>query len=417
MRVLHLDIKTRGNYGDTLLFECVRQLFNGFGGGKYFRIDDTYPLRNRCGPRLIDYINAEFDAVVIGGGGLFLRDTNANKRSGWQWDISIPLLRKIQKPLVVFGVGNNRFYGQPEFENVFSDHLSVLADKSVFFGLRNHGSIESIAGYLPASSRDRLQYQPCPTVLGEYLFPDLAAGAARGEERRLGVQAIVSERHTAAGFDRTQIFTSLLSALRRLAAEGWAIDGVSHNPDDELFVDAMEGVGLAPHRVSLHSRRHLLYRGVEYYGQLPVMVGMRGHTQMIPFGLGGIPIALRVHPKIGYFADEIGRPEWSIDPKRDDLDRAVYDTVRSAYERRHDEVTYLAAVRRQLFDRTLDNLSSIYASITGRMPTDREFVPYNERERWLALVDYEDSMARWRMAARVKSLKSQLDGLGTEGEV
>ena len=36
----------------------------------------------RSGPSLVNYINDNFDAVVVGGGGLFLRDTNANQRSG-----------------------------------------------------------------------------------------------------------------------------------------------------------------------------------------------------------------------------------------------------------------------------------------------------------------------------------------------
>lgn len=416
VRILHLDIKTRGNYGDTLLFECVRQLFNGFGGGKYFRVDDTYPLRHRAGPRLIGYANSEFDAVLIGGGGLFLRDTNPNVRSGWQWDISIPLLKDIQKPIIVFGVGNNRFYGQPEFDDIFVEHIGVLAEKTVFFGLRNHGSITTIGDYL-SSSRDLLRYQPCPTVLGEYLFPDLMRQSDQVEQRRIGVQALIGERHVAAGFDRAEIFKSLVNVLRRLAAEGWLVDGVSHNRDDELFVDAMGDAQLDVDRVSLHSRRHLLYRGVEYYGQLPIMIGMRGHAQMIPFGLGGIPIGVRVHPKIGYFADEIGRPEWAIDPRSDDFERVVYETVRTVHERRLEETEYLSRVRRRLFELTLENLSSIYASITGRTPMDTGFVPYSERERWLALVDYEDSMARWRMAARVKSLRAEFKGPVAEPEV
>src|SRR3990170_967542 len=109
LRLFHFDIKTYGNYGDTLLFETVRELFEGFAGGDAFEVVQSRQLRDPVTPRLVDFINENVDAVVVGGGGLFLSDTNPNQRSGWQWNISLDLLRRIEKPLIIFAVGNNRF--------------------------------------------------------------------------------------------------------------------------------------------------------------------------------------------------------------------------------------------------------------------------------------------------------------------
>ena len=67
LRLFHFDIKTYGNYGDTLLFEAVKQSFNGFAGGEAFEIYDSRPLRDPVGPALVNYINDNFDAVVVGG--------------------------------------------------------------------------------------------------------------------------------------------------------------------------------------------------------------------------------------------------------------------------------------------------------------------------------------------------------------
>ena len=50
LRLFHFDIKTYGNYGDTLLFEAVRQTFNGFRGGECFEIYDSRPLRDPVAP-------------------------------------------------------------------------------------------------------------------------------------------------------------------------------------------------------------------------------------------------------------------------------------------------------------------------------------------------------------------------------
>jgi hypothetical protein len=58
-------------------------------------------------------------------------------------------LREIQVPLALFAVGYNRFRGQKDFDPIFTDHLRLLAEKCVYIGLRNHGSIEAVKNYLP----------------------------------------------------------------------------------------------------------------------------------------------------------------------------------------------------------------------------------------------------------------------------
>jgi hypothetical protein len=40
---------------------------------------------------------------------------------------------------------------------------------------------------------------------------------------------------------------------------------------------------------------------------------MRGHAGMIPFGLGTPIVSLVSHPKLRYFLEDIGRPEWGLD--------------------------------------------------------------------------------------------------------
>jgi hypothetical protein len=66
LRLFHFDIKTYGNYGDTLLFEAVRELFEGFAGGDAFEVVQSRQLRDPVTPRLVDFINENVDAVVIG---------------------------------------------------------------------------------------------------------------------------------------------------------------------------------------------------------------------------------------------------------------------------------------------------------------------------------------------------------------
>src|SRR5690606_35253924 len=103
--------------------------------------------------------------VIIGGSGLFLKDTNPNMLSGWQWSCSLEMLKKIRTPITLFAVGYNRFRNQEDFDPVFSEHLNLLAEKSIYIGLRNQGSIINVEKYLTKENKKKVRYQPCPTTI------------------------------------------------------------------------------------------------------------------------------------------------------------------------------------------------------------------------------------------------------------
>jgi polysaccharide pyruvyl transferase WcaK-like protein len=43
-----------------------------------------------------------------------------------------------------------------------------------------------------------------------------------------------------------------------------------------------------------------------------LVIGMRGHAGMIPFGVGTPVVGLISHPKMAYFLNDIERPEWGV---------------------------------------------------------------------------------------------------------
>ncbi|CAA9330957.1 MAG: predicted protein [uncultured Friedmanniella sp.] len=419
LRLFHFDIKTLGNYGDTLLFEAVRQVFNGFGGGRYFEVTDSRPLRDPVGPALVRHINENVDAVVIGGGGLFLRDTNANQRSGWQWNISLDLLRRIEKPLIIFGVGNNRFIDQEDFAPPFVEHVNLVLEKSVFFGLRNTGSMETIRPYLDPANHHRVEFQPCPTTLSSYLFPDLWRSELP-DERRLGLQMIVGRRQERAGFSADAIYTDVLEVVRRLRGDGWSIESVPHARADLGFAERAEREGALDGEIRLFNDPDGLYKGVEYFAGLPFLLGTRGHAQMVPFGMGSIPLSLHVHHKTGYFARDIGHPELTVDPRAHDFVHRLYAVVNEAAEHRVALRKELAEVRAGFYQQTMDNLSNIYRRITGRSVT-ADHLAYTPFARGLSARGFLQGLHREAADARVRSLTAELgtvrDQPRTETEV
>jgi len=425
VRLFHFDIKTYGNYGDTLLFEAVRETFEGFAGGACFEVTGSAPLRDPVGPRLVDFINAHFDAVVVGGGGLFLRDTNANARSGWQWNISLEQLRRLEVPLIVFAVGNNRFIGQEDFAEPFREHVNLTLDRSVFFGLRNHGSVRTIREYVDHDP-ERVVYQPCPTTISSYLFPDLyrehldGRAGPDGDGRVLAVESIVGRRQEAVGFDRERIYADQADVLARLRREGWELVGVPHARADMGFHELLRERGLVDSERVLWGSRDVLFRGVAELADLPVVLGTRGHAQMVPFGMGAVPLSLAVHHKTGYFASDLGHPEWVLDPRADAFTDDLYATVHDVTERRVELRAEIAATRRRLYDTTLDNLATIYERLTGVTVTP-SFTPLTPKERRLAARTYDASLEASRAQERLRTTHrelgakdAQLRRLGTE---
>ena len=413
LRLFHFDIKTLGNYGDTLLFEAVRQVFNGFGDGRYFEVTDTRPLRDPVGPALVRHINEHADAVVVGGGGLFLRDTNANSRSGWQWNISLEMLRRIEVPLVIFGVGNNRFIDQEDFAPPFTEHLDLVVQKSVFFGLRNTGSVETIKPYLQPELRDRVEFQPCPTTLSSHLFPDLWRPELP-EERRLALQMIVGKRQERAGFSADAIYGDVLEVARRLKGDGWTIESVPHARADLGFAERAAEAGLVDSEVRLFNDPDGLYKGVEHFAGLPFILGTRGHAQMVPFGMGSVPLSLLVHHKTGYFARDIGHPELTVDPRSEGFVDRLHATVNEAAENRVALRQELTARRAEFFDQTLDNLAGIYQRITG-VAAERSYTAYPPLARALAARGFLQGVHRDTADTRVRNLTAELAAARDQG--
>ena len=316
LRLFHFDIPTWGNFGDKALFPVVRDAFRVLGGTDEasgepnFAFASAAALRREVDEAAVARINATADAVVIGGGGLFLQDTNPNRLSGWQWKISPEVLTALEVPLIVYALGDNRFPGQPEFDDLMRSHVGQVLEQSAFFGLRNSGSMATMGALL--GWQDRIVFQPCPTTILDHLYEPLAGRRPDPKQKTVAIQMLVHPRQTAAGFDAETIHEATVRAARILVGKGWRVLSTPFHPDDAEVsrrlvaeVDGVEEVRLFGHDVGFFS-------GVEFFASVPYVLGGRGHAQMIPFGVGSIPISVDLHAKLGYFAADIGHPEFVV---------------------------------------------------------------------------------------------------------
>jgi 2-polyprenyl-3-methyl-5-hydroxy-6-metoxy-1,4-benzoquinol methylase len=349
LKIAHVGLHVNGNAGDTLLFPAVRWLFQKEVSPTSFTL---IPLHRPVTQEIIDQINQQ-DALVIGGGGLFLRDTNPNNKSGWQWGCSLELLEQIKVPIILFAVGYNRFRGQEDFSPVFEENIKLLIEKSIFVGIRNRGSIEALKSYLPKSLQGKIHYQPCPTTILKHFYPDLPEHNKKSKPI-LAVNIAFDRHHLRFGKQEDRILWSMADAFLELERQGWQIKLFNHMPTDSearfwfrkrgLFAEEVNIGGVPPQSI------------LQEYSQPTITVGMRGHAQMIPFGLHRPIYSLISHDKLQFFLDDIEHSDWGVEVQDSNLSEKLVKDISEMYANLHEIETQLELAQNKLWEITLQNI-------------------------------------------------------------
>lgn len=298
-----------GNFGDVALPVAVRESIeasNASNGPVDWLPVHAHQLFDE---QRLELVNSQ-RALIVGGGGLFLPDTSPNANSGWQWNVPPDLLSRIDVPLSVYAVGYNLFAGQSFHGDLFARNLEALAEKARLIGLRNSGSLAAVRAMLPARLHDKLRFVPCPTTILEHIHPGLAPATSGTGVVLLNAAFDRAERRFGEGYQGfLGQMRQFVSAVRGIGAD---LRFAAHLPADERLVhDLRDSYGLNIGVEPLYEMT--LDEGYATYRASSVVVGMRGHASMIPFGLGTPVLSIVSHPKMRYFTEDLGRPEWAFE--------------------------------------------------------------------------------------------------------
>ncbi|MEV8598014.1 glycosyltransferase [Streptomyces sp. NPDC052012] len=294
----------QGNAGDKLLPETVRLAFGPDTTTRRWHSVHAHRLFDRAA---LQRVNAR-RGLVIGGGGLFIPDTMPNGNSAWQWNVPDEQLRAIDVPVMVYAVGFNAFDGQSYRAGRFRESLRLLVEKSAFFGLRNHGSIDKVRAMLPAHLHDRVRFQPCPTTVSRQLVPGWQDPVSR--EDTVLLNAAYDRAGLRFGHDYGHFLAEIAKAVRGIGAHT-EVRCVAHSLDDErIAFDLRREHGISLPVIPMYDFDNDAIR--DLYARTRLVIGMRGHAGMIPFGVGTPIVSLISHPKMAYFLADIERPEWGV---------------------------------------------------------------------------------------------------------
>ncbi len=302
------------NAGDAILSVNLKDLFQD----QYAKLKwNNLHVHNIVDQKAVDKINRT-GALIIGGGGLLLKDTNTNMLSGWQWNCSVEVLKKIQVPIVVFAVGYNRFRGQEDFSTVFNKHVQLLTEKSIYIGLRNQGSINAFKKYIPESLYHKVRFQPCMTTVISKLYPGIFDFDKK--ENFIALNCAFDRTSLRFGEREDEILSSIARACKTIS-EKFPVRYYAHTLRDQRMLPYLDKAGLDYKLTDLnevHPRRI-----IKEYSKPALVIGMRGHAQMIPFGCNTPILSLVSHDKLQWFLDDINHPEWGVDIRSADLESQI----------------------------------------------------------------------------------------------
>ncbi len=347
LNATHISAFSYRNAGDALLPVVLRDLFNQTIGVKTWHGRSVNKKVNTFDTWRYNHD----DFVVIGGGGLFLKDTNPNNLSGWQWSCSMKQLEAIKKPLIAFAIGYNRFRGQDDFAPIFTEHLNKFVEKAVFVGIRNYGSIESLKQYLKSSElKQKLVFQPCMTTVISHIYSNFVD--YKQKEDFIAFNCAFDRDRLRSGND------NYLKGIAEVALKMSKITRVkyySHMPSDKRALPYFDAIGV-PYELVEFSDIHSI---VKEYAKARVVAGMRGHAQMIPFGCLTPIFSIISHNKMQWFLDDIGHSDWGVDVSNDNFSSILYDNVKSIYYNYESFISEIEAQQKKLWHVTIENMKTI----------------------------------------------------------
>ncbi len=350
-RAVHLSYYSGWeNAGDTVLSKCVRDSFGLLPARSWRLRKVTAPVT----PKLINEIN-QGPFLLIGGGGLLLPDSNPNSKSGWQWAVSAEELDQIKVPIMVYAIGYNYFPGQRP-NDLFIKSLIRIIEKSAFFGLRNQGSIAAVKQLVPQHLHHKIRHQPCPTTLVRYFEPQLPA---KTYTKNVAINVAYDRYKNRFGADVYTILDQMALAMKALQDQGYNIYNACHLKDDAKFELSLDRRGVRYQSVQLQFA--IPKKVYAFYNDMELVMGLRGHAQMIPFGVNCKIISLGSHNKLRYFLEDIGATDWFVDLKTDPdtISERILATFETIQNNGQQTSQRLQQAQQQLYELTVQNMQEI----------------------------------------------------------
>lgn len=353
--ISHIATYSKLNSGDTLLPVCVKDSI-----AKYIEPNikwKSYQIGLPYTKRHINALNTS-KGIIIGGGGLFLNRRNPKEKhpSDWHWNCSIELTEQIKTPIAFFAVGYNQFRNDGGLSNKFRKHINSLNKNIKFIGMRNNGSIDNIKNYLDNSLHEKVIFQPCPTTIISKLYPEIFEKNNYFENKIIGINCAFDRPERRYAENIEQICNDIALSLKYLS-KNHSIRCYIHSPSDAQIIPFLKRYNIKHKIINLVNKSP--HEIINSYLDIDLMMGMRGHSQMIPFGCRVPILSLISHNKMKYFLEDIDKNDWGIEIQSDNLKEQIIEKAESLLRAKKALVSDIEEIQKHFKSITQDNSNFI----------------------------------------------------------
>lgn len=275
---------------------------------------ENFDVRKKVQKSDVDFFNS-FNYIVIGGGGLFLPDTNPNEISCWQWPIAKEKIERINSEIYVMSVGWNLFYGQKvcmpnknndfckqERNKIFSENVETLITRSKSFTMRHNGDCEELKKIISKEVHEKIQFDFCPVL--KYIKNKYSPSFKN--EKIYHTFEIKDDRPNRRYVkkNRLQFYEELLQYIRMLINSGEKIAVMSHDGSKSF------GNFLKNNKISFYPINNTIANEssiINNYSKVKKIYCTAGHSQMTAHALDLDYYSLISHDKLKYFLQDVNK--------------------------------------------------------------------------------------------------------------
>ncbi len=257
----------------------------------------------------------------------------------------------ITSPIYVMGVGYNRFRGQAEFEPFFWNSINKLVEKSTFFGLRNYGSIRAIQNYLRDDLKEKVHYHPCATTVLSKMY-DLPERSK--EESFVALNCAFDRAEMRYGGRQDEIMMSI-ARVCKILSQKHKIKCYVHCITDDMVCPYLDMAEVEYEKVFLN-RAMTEEEYLKYFTEPELVLAIRGHAQMIPFGCKTPVVSIISHDKLKWFLEDINHPEWGVDVQDLHFEEKLLECAEYMLDNRDAICNEIEAAQNALWDIMQENL-------------------------------------------------------------
>ncbi|MBR5167229.1 MAG: polysaccharide pyruvyl transferase family protein [Salinivirgaceae bacterium] len=304
------------NIGDYFLAIGVKNLLR-----KYFPVDyiaDT----NLQGQYFNEYyinevINKKYDLLVIGGGGII---HGYHWPNGWFWLCEKELIKTIQIPFIVYGIGDNYWENEALLPKTVS-HLQETIKYATSFSVRNDGSKERLE---PQLGMDICEV-PDP---GFFVWQNYqSCYEYRDYSSKVIVQLANDKAFVRFGDAESNLVDSIADVVNNLPEE---VIFLPHVYDDiSLYSKIVKKLN---RKVEIFNFGGNAFDNIRaflcQYAQAKYVISMRGHSQIIPFAHNIPVICLSNHPKHSGLMNKMEMSDFVVDVNNELSSKLILDKIR-----------------------------------------------------------------------------------------